>query len=78
MAVKKYLYREDQSVFDMIDAFKKTLADNGVKCSTKEAMSHLIKRGWETEQANPNDYSKKPEPVAEPEFSPAPVEEPKE
>jgi hypothetical protein len=75
MAVKKYLYREDQSVFDKVEAYKGTLAAHGIKCSTKDAITDLINKGYQAELDNPTKFDvQKPEP----EFSPAPTEEPKE
>lgn len=74
MSVKKYLYREHQMVFDKVDAYKKTLTDKGVKCSTKDAMTHLILKGFEYEQEQ---ITKVPLPV-EPEVAPAPEPEPTE
>lgn len=49
MAIKKYLYREEQEVFDKIEKVKN---DNNCfvgskKLSTKDAITFLINRGFE-------------------------------
>lgn len=49
MSVKKYLYREEQEVFDKIDATKKKYAIQ--KFTTKDAITFLINKGYETDTA---------------------------
>jgi hypothetical protein len=49
MAIKKYLYREDEAVFKKIDNYKKLMNDNGIKCSTKDAITALINKGYDAE-----------------------------
>lgn len=47
MSVKKYLYREEEEVFNKIEQVKKFHASE--KFTTKDAITYLINKGYEAE-----------------------------
>ena len=47
MPVKKYLYREEQEVFDKVEATKKKYAEQ--KFTTKDAITFLINAGYQAD-----------------------------